>query len=173
MRLVSPRVWAGCPRFKIAGRCCAFDGACDNCFGLRHHYREFRVTRKFEVAVALAGLIIGFAAWRWPATPKPEPVITPPAVSDIQSFRSESRQEASLLVSGAAAHVIVRVGVEGAWYKGGTISSASSRSTVYLPLGQPLTIKLTGAASLVQVESPLMPYIQVENVAAAARVVEI
>lgn len=132
--------------------------------------------RKIELAMfslAVAGLVVAFSAWRWPAEPRPKDITALLSARTSQAPSPAIYPKASLLVSGSAAHVVIRVGLDGAWYEGGEVSSAGSNSTIYIPLGQRLSISLTGAASLIEIEAPLMPYVQVQNVGAAARVVEI
>lgn len=130
--------------------------------------------RKIEVAalgVAIIGVGVALLAWL-----KPVPVVAFSNASNAPVQRvaaNEKTPESTLKVSGTGAHVAVKVGISGSWYEGGSISATGANSVVYLPIGQRLKVTITGTGALVEIDSKLMPYVQVSNLATGADVVEI
>lgn len=78
----------------------------------------------------------------------------------------------TLFISGVGAKVEIKKGPQGVRYAGGEVAATNSEGVVYLPLGQPLVLSISGTGAEVRVQAELMPYIQVKNIATGAHVIE-
>lgn len=132
------------------------------------------MARRIEIAalgVALMGVGVALLAWLWPV-----PAVTYSGMPNIPVQRVVKHQvapDSTLRVSGTGAHVVIKAGVSGSWYEGGSVSATNANSVIYLPVGQKLKVTITGTGALVEIDSKLMPYVQVSNLGAGANVVEI
>lgn len=136
------------------------------------------MNRKLEVITATLtaiGVIVAIVAWIYP-------VSSPSALQNSDEQSSRASRSASLIerllpdavlsVSGTGAMVKIRKSQDGRRYGGGNVTATGATSVVYLPLGQSLRVEITGTGSVVAVESELMPYIQVNNVATGGKLIE-
>jgi hypothetical protein len=138
---------------------------------------ECRVSRKVELvtlALTFVGVIVAVLAWQWPvvgATSSTTPQETSYS-SPLNTIKEIALPRAVLSVSGTGTKVEIRNGESGVRYSGGEISSTGSSSVVYLPLRQPLTLNISGTGATIAIASALMPYIEVNNVATGATLIE-
>lgn len=135
------------------------------------------MSRKVELgtlALTFVGLVVAVLAWQWPVIGTTSSVVPQetPYSSPFNTIKEMVLPKAVLSVSGTGAKVEIRNGKNGVRYPGGEVSSTGSSSVVYLPLGQPLRLNVSGTGAKVAVASALMPYIEVNNVATGATIIE-
>lgn len=129
------------------------------------------MSRKVEIAIAFATLLVALGAWLFP-TPTFQPGGGPNPVAAGESWYKKLMPAKTLYVTGAGVRVEVLKGESGAEFRGGEVSEAGGESKIYVPLGQRLSLDISGTGALVVVESELMPYIQVSNHGTGAAVIE-
>jgi hypothetical protein len=138
------------------------------------------MSKKFEIAttvLALVGVVVAVLAWRWPVVESGQPngaakEPSHPLSSRLGHIAEAVLPKAVLSVSGTGARVEIRESKNGVRFSGSEISSTDSSSVVYLPLGQPIVLKVSGTGAKIAIASALTPYIEVNNSASGASVVE-
>lgn len=93
--------------------------------------------------------------------------------SHSEALPAQMNNAPTLFVSGANAEVKILIGPDDAPFSGGQVSSANAESKIYVSRGQKINLKLTGANAKVWVQSELMPYINVTNLASGGKIREL
>lgn len=93
--------------------------------------------------------------------------------SHTEALLAQMNNAPTLFVSGANAEVKILIGPDDAPFSGGQVSSANAESKIYVSRGQKINLKLTGANAKVWVQSELMPYINVTNLASGGKIREL
>ena len=93
--------------------------------------------------------------------------------SHSEALPAQMDNAPTLFVSGANAEVKILIGPDDAPFSGGQVSSANAESTIYVSRGQKINLKLTGSNAKVWVQSELMPYINVANLASGGKIGEL
>lgn len=73
------------------------------------------------------------------------------------------RNYAELNISGMKANIEIRESKNGIPYTGGSVSSMNAKQIIYLPIGQVLTVKLSGMGANLKISKVVADQVQVSN----------
>lgn len=70
---------------------------------------------------------------------------------------------ATLIVSGSGVNLKILEGVSSSPYTGGEISSSGAEQVVYLPVGQPLLLQVTGSGADIAIQPAIAPFVSISS----------
>lgn len=125
---------------------------------------------KLTLSVAVVGIAVTIIIWQFPKAGAYSPL--PEGVSPTPSLMDRVRPDAVLTISGTGAQVQIKKTTAGKRYNGGEVSETSANSIIYIQIGQPLVINLSGTGAQASIDSDLMPYMTINNSATGGKVIE-
>lgn len=132
------------------------------------------MSRKLEIGIALAGVVIGAVAWLFPMTSmKISGDTETEPTTHSGPFYKALLPDPTLLVSGTGARVTILIGPDNVDFSGGKVSKTGTENTFYIKRGQKINLEITGTGARVFVQSGLLPYININNTATGGSIYEI
>ncbi len=125
---------------------------------------------KLTLTVAVASIAVSIIIWQFPKAGASN--VSSESIAVVSPFIDRVAPEATLIISGTGAKVEIKKTAAGIRYNGGEVSETAANSVVYLQIGQPLVINLSGTGAQASIDSELMPYITINNSSTGGKIIE-